>query len=512
MVVHPSQVVFPETSDVVVIGAGIGGLVCANYLAKAGAKVVLVEKHHTPGGYSSSFKKGKYYFDAGAHYLGSCRPEGQIGRLFFEHKLDKKLELIRCDPSEVIVTKHHEVLIFNETKRTLWELQQQFPLEGPYIKRFFHYITGTDPLQLYVDLKDLTFKDFLNHYFSDWELKSTLSTLLGNIGLPSFRASALTAVFLFREFIFDGGYYPKGGMQQFPDVLLERLVEYGGTPILLSPAEEILLSSSGRVQGVKIKHLGRKSAEIKTQAVVANCDPYQVYAKLLKKTDIELSEGHNWRSRLATVSAFMVHLGVNHDITSNTKYHCNIWSYRRGNIDDYYEGVIQGRIDFGVDSFLFCSIPSFHDPMLLEPNHHSIQMIIAAPYYERDVWDSYRERLAEDVVKRLEEFIPGIRNWIEVRQVATPPTLVKYTWNYRGAMYGWASIPEQVGRRKYPEETSVEGLYLVGHWTGLPSGHSGIPTVVSSGRNVARRVLRYVTSRQKTLNPSSSIANTSTIP
>ena len=65
LVPEPSRI--PKSCDVVVIGAGIGGLVCANYLAKAGASVVLVEKHYVPGGYCSSFRRGPYYFDAAAH-------------------------------------------------------------------------------------------------------------------------------------------------------------------------------------------------------------------------------------------------------------------------------------------------------------------------------------------------------------------------------------------------------------------------------------------------------------
>ena len=482
----------PEACDVLIIGAGIGGLTCANYLAKAGVKVVLVEKHYVPGGYCSSFSRGQYYFDAGAHYLGSCRPEGQIGKLLADHQLDKKLKLIRCEPSEVVVTKRREVFIFSELSKTIHEFQQCFPQEAGPVDDFFKYLALRDPLQLYVDLRGLTFRDLLDQYFKDWELKSVLATLLGNIGLPSFRASALTSAFLFREFIFDGGYYPKGGMQQFPNALLERFREYGGIALFLSPAEEIILNQAGRIRSVRIKVLGRKPIEVQTRVVVANCDPYQLYERLLRNTNIPSEQRSSLDSRLPTFSAFMVHLGINHDITHDAKYHCNIWSYQRGDIDGYYEGVMKGKIDFGVDTFLFCSIPSFHDPDLLPKGHHSIQTIIAAPYYERGVWDRYKDRLAQDVVRRLEQFIPGVGRWIEVKQIATPTTLIKYTSNYSGAMYGWASTSEQVGRQKFPEETAIEGLYLVGHWTGLPSGYSGTPTVVTSGRNVARLVLREI--------------------
>lgn len=59
----------PDAYDAVIIGAGIGGLVCGCYLAKAGMKVLIAEHHHKPGGYCTSFKRRGFTFDAAAHSL-----------------------------------------------------------------------------------------------------------------------------------------------------------------------------------------------------------------------------------------------------------------------------------------------------------------------------------------------------------------------------------------------------------------------------------------------------------
>jgi len=454
--------------------------------------VILLEKHYMTGGLCSSFTRGAYYFDAGAHYLGSCRPEGQIGRLLHDLQLEKRLTLLRCDPSDVIISKGHEVYIRSDVGKTIHEFQSHFKTEADSIRKFFNYVVNTEPILLYLELKDATFKSLLDAYFSNWELKSILSTMLGNIGLPSSRASALSSVFLFREFVLDGGYYPKGGIQRLPDALLAQFEEFGGITLLLSPAEEIGLDSAGRVRHVTVRQMGRHPIQINTRCVVANCDPFQLYGKLLQKNANLVCAKPEYQNRVSTMSAFMVYLGVKKDISTIAKYHCNLWSYRRGHVDEYFEGVLKDQIDTGLDSFLFCSIPSFHDENLLPPDRHSLQLIVAAPFRERSFWEEHKDAVADAAIDRLEQYIPGLRQWIEVKEVATPPTIVKYTANYRGAMYGWASIPVQVGRRAFPQETAVEGLFSTGHWTGIPSGHSGVPTVVTSGRVTARLVLRWL--------------------
>src|SRR5690349_12167468 len=88
----------PETSyDAVIIGAGIGGLICANLLARDGLRVLLVEQHYMVGGYCSTFKRRGYVFDAATHFyplLGN--PETLTGRLLAE--LGATTGWVKMDP------------------------------------------------------------------------------------------------------------------------------------------------------------------------------------------------------------------------------------------------------------------------------------------------------------------------------------------------------------------------------------------------------------------------------
>src|SRR3990172_11106220 len=68
-------------TDVVIVGAGIGGLTAAAYLAAAGRRVVVVDRHSVPGGNATVFTHKGYEFDVGVHYLGDCGPDGTFARL-----------------------------------------------------------------------------------------------------------------------------------------------------------------------------------------------------------------------------------------------------------------------------------------------------------------------------------------------------------------------------------------------------------------------------------------------
>ena len=313
------------------------------------------------------------------------------------------------------------------------------------------------------------------------------------MALPSTEASALTSVFLYREFVLDGGYYPRGGMQVLPDVLVDRFKEYGGDVLFLSPAKAIMMTNCGEVAGVRVKVHGGEEVEIRARVVVANCDPYQLVNGLLHNVNGGRLDGlRSLMQRTPSVSGIMVHLGVKKELRGIAKYETNVWYYPGNHIDDYYSALTAGKLALDM-GFLFFSIPSFHDSGLLPEGRHSIQAIIGAPFKPRSEWekDGFKERVGEEIIRRIEYFIPNLSRWIEVKMISIPPTLNKYTSNYKGAMYGWASTPNQVGNRLSENSLGIEGLFTVGHWSDIPTGHSGVTTVVASGRSVAKFVVKH---------------------
>ncbi len=479
-----------DSYDVVVIGAGIGGLTCANYLAKAGARVLLLERHSIAGGYASSFTKKGYYFDAAAHYLSSCRERGQLGRLIADHSLNDYVTLQRYSPSDTILLPRHTIELPTQFSEIIDTFQRHFPSEATKIRKLFEYMANTDAVALYVQLKDKLFSELLDEFLSDQKLKAVLELLLANIGSSAARASAVSSVFLFREYIFDGGYYPKGGMQQFCDALVKRFQDYGGTTLFGTPAKKIKLDHNNKITGVLVK----KDHLIRARYIVSNCNPFQTFFKLIEGQEGLNGKYNQYRktlqNRSPSISAFMLHIGTTSALQDRIRHRGCIWYCPTYNVHSCYGKWMDGVVDFSDDNFVFASSPSLHDSSLAPPGKDSLQLIVGTSYKDKDFWDKNKERLANAVIKRAEHFISGLSQIIDFCLIATPLTLEKYTLNYEGAMYGWSPIPSQVGRGRLIEQLPVSGLHLVGHWSGPPAGTGGIPMAVYSGRSVATRILK----------------------
>jgi phytoene dehydrogenase-like protein len=477
--------------DVVIIGAGIGGLVCGCYLAKAGLKVLIVEQHYKPGGYCTSFQRGGYTFDVGVHYLGSCRErDGVIYNILQDLSLLNKIKLLRNDPCERIITPNEIILIRQDKEKTKQELINHFPKEEQSIKRFFDFILTEDLLSLVSKTKSLTFNEFLNAFFQDYKLKTILSIPIGNLGISPSKASALSSIFLYREYILDGGYYPQGGIQNFPDLLASKFTEYGGGLLLSNKVKRIIVKNE-RVTGIELN----EGKIIQTGFVVSNADATTTFKELMSSECIEKKKVEQLE---ISPSAFIVYLGLNNNLEKLMDKHFSTWLFstydleRCFDTDRYYnlERYDHRNNGFNVD-YLICHFPSLVDRQLAPKDKSVVRAMVWVKSTNRILQADYKEYLYKKIVLKLNEIIPDIQKSIEIKETASPSTLHKYTSNWNGSSLGWSSAVNQVDRNIFPSQTSIKGLYLSGHWVTNGIGQSGIPLVAFCGRNVANLLLRY---------------------
>lgn len=303
-----------KTYDAVIIGAGIGGLVCGCYLAKAGLKVLICEQHNKPGGYCTSFKRQGFTFDAAPHCFGSYRENGVMRKILADIEVDKRLNVIRPDPTDVIVTSDYQIPFWNDLEKTLYEFQAIFPKESNNIRNFFDFLLDTDP-KSFSKMRSLTFQNLIDQYFKDDRLKSIISwPLLAIGGLPPSLMAAFVGAKLYSEFFFDGGYYPNGGMQALPDALAERFQEFGGDLRLSCLVKKIRVKDE-KIIGV----ITEKDGLIFSKYVISDCDARQTFLKLLRKEKMQISFYQFLNKMVPTISNFILYLGIDNYLETPLK-------------------------------------------------------------------------------------------------------------------------------------------------------------------------------------------------
>lgn len=470
--------------DVVIIGAGIGGLVCGCYLAKAGMKVLIVEKNANVGGYCSSFKRKGFTFDVGTHALGAFRKKGQLKKVYDELKLNNLVDIIRIDPSDIIKTPEHTIIIRNDLQKTITGLKKEFPDQADSVKNFFKFLTETDLMELFTKVKGKSFQDILDYYFDDYKLKAAIGIMLWNMGLTIKEAAALPAIVFYREFVLDGGYYPLGGMQNFADALAKRFKELGGSLLLSEMVRKIIIKNK------TVKNISLNNSEsISTKFVVSNCDCKQTFFGLIGKRYLEKKFIDRYNRLKPCMSAFIVYLAVDNDFEKKVDRCCALWYAPQYRTDEAFFKITKNEDDIS-NKGMFCLLPSAHDNSLAPPGKGTIILIIGAEYKNKKYWEQNREHFTDCLIKNIEKIIPGMSKNIIFKETATPTTLYKYTLNVDGAMHGWESTLSQVENPFITQKSPINGLYLTGHWITQKIGQGGIAMVSYSGRNVAKSIIR----------------------
>ncbi len=457
--------------DAVIIGAGISGLVCGCYLAKAGMKTLIVEKNAKPGGYCTSFKRKGFTFDACAHSLGSLREGGNIATILKELDLDKRINIIRNNPSDIILSPDHKVSFWNNLDKTIKGFQDNFPKEAKQIKHFFHYLDNNSGVVLLAKLRNKTFKDLLDSYFEDLKLKAILSLpVLGNVGLPPSLVSAITAVTIYKEYVYDGGNYPEGGMQELPDLLAKRLKELGGDILLPERVNKIKIEDK-HIKGVILKNDNFLSAKY----VISNVDARYTFLKMINDDTIDKNMFDKINSMIPSLSMFILYLGINGKFNGLPENSSNMWFLPHYNVERMYLTAVSGDIE-NSDWFLF----------RVSKDKRNILMLVNAAFNTRDYWKHNKGKLTDLFIRKVEQVIPELSKHIVFKDSATPHTLYRYTLNYKGAAYGWAGMPSQFGVQGFSQTTFIKNLYLTGHWTTTAQGISGVSYL---GRSTAKMIL-----------------------
>lgn len=493
--------------DVVVAGSGIGGLVAALWAARAGQSVLVLEAAKQFGGYLNPFRRGKYRFDPGLHYIGECGPGQLLTRVLEAVDLAGTVRFRELSPDgfERIVFPGYEIAMPRGADLYRERLRRDFPHERDGIDRFFDILRrfreamkalqGASGLPGALDAARhvpflleygrATYADLINPLVKDPLLRAVLAAQSGDYGLPPRRASALIGLGLIDHYI-RGAYFPVGGAGAMRDALVDAIKRHGGVLARNTPVERILLRD-GAVTGVRTK----AGEHVETRTVVSNADAAHTYRALIGEEHLSfLLRRKVARSRLS-VASICLFLGTDLDLSKHGMTDANIWAYPTTDLDRFYEPIYRGEVP-DLD-FFFLSSPSLKDPGAPDgppPGHDSLEIVTLAPYEPFAAWEGLKsmrrgeeyEALKQGLYDRFaaaaERFIPGLRAHVLVSEVATPVTNVTYATAPQGAIYGPEMTPDQIGPFRFGTKGAFDGLFFCGsaiHGGGIvPAALSGL--------------------------------------
>jgi phytoene dehydrogenase-like protein len=457
--------------DAIVIGAGISGLVCGSYLAKAGLKVLIVEQHTKPGGYFTSFKKKGFLFDAAAHSFGNYREGGHVRKILSDLGVSDLITINRHNPSDVIITPDFKLTFRNDINETTENLGSVFPHEESNIKKFFSFLVSNDQTE-FAKLKDKTFLDLLSDYFKDKKLISSLALpVFGNGGLPPSFMYAFNGAKIFSEFLIDGGYYPEGGIQKLPDSLARIILDNKGVLLYKKLVYKILYDRHS-VCGIQLA----SGERFRSNHVISACDLTQTLTTLLDK---ELSSAETLTrldSMTPSLSTFILYIGIDKPFEGLSAPGTNVWYLSDYDLDYVYSNIEKCIFD-DPTAFMY----------RVSPDHKTILAFMSAPFASPLFWGKNKQFIAESFLSRIKRIIPNLADHIVYFDAASPTTLQRYTLNRKGAAFGWAKLPEQTADIILNKTPILKGLYYAGHWTNIGFG---LPGTCYSGWDTAKRILR----------------------
>jgi len=504
--------------DVIVVGAGLGGLSSTLKLSHEGASVLLLERHNMTGGCATSFVRGRYEFEASLHELCECG-DGKDGRTY--GGVRKFFDSVGLYPEYVMVPEAFRVSMSKlgldfkmpfGIENAIAAIDAADPGSGPKVREYFRLLQEVYEALLYInecdgspDPKVMTTKysSFLrtasysvyeiNEYFKFSEItRHIMNTYYGYVTRSLKDLSFTVWALMIYLYINDGAHIINSTSHALA-VDMERRARELGAQVETNVEVSRLIVENGAVCGV----VTADGDEIRAKRVLCNLSPNLVYTRMMDKKDVPLQALKLTGARRLGASIFSAYLGLNalpEDIGIDT-YEYFITE------DMDVERVYEMSKKWQVTTKTSATCPDIAIPGLTGPDRCQLNFTcLYAPdamlgHLDPKTYLQNKEAFVSKLIDIYEKTTGArIREHIEEIAIATPATFVRYENTPKGNIYGYQLSPVDgiVPRTlAIQEEQYMPGLDFVGGYGRRAHGFScsiinGYDTACDSLKKIGR--------------------------
>jgi prolycopene isomerase len=487
-------------NDVVVVGAGLGGLTCALELARQGLKVCVLERHRVAGGYAHAFRRRGFHFDVSLHYVGGLDPGGMTHGVLESLGIYDRLKLVRHTRLFTADAPGMRLEVPNGRAASLAYLCELYPNERAGIEALFAFVTQLkndimgptmDPdfdvpldKRVSLELAGATFAEVIGRFVTDPALRALLGQTWMYLGLPNELATAIFSTCVFSSAWLEGAYQIVGGGSSLVRIMVERLRESGGECAIKSEVSRIAIEG-GTVRGVELAS-GRF---VPARTVVAAVDPYQTFFELIPGEEVSRVYRYRLEQMQPSISFYVAYVGLDCQPSAIGVPRGNYFhfydmdpgeSYRKAQAHELEHTDWSSTCNEGIDDDMSppgCGIVSF------------VEATTARDWFSMDdaAYKAAKADVQERLLAKYEARFPGLRAHAQVIEFGTPRTMARFSRNHAGAVYGFAQTKDQAGPKRLRNRTPIGGLFLSGAWTWSGGGYEG---AIMTGVQTAQAVMQ----------------------
>jgi phytoene dehydrogenase-like protein len=500
--------------DAIVIGSGVGGLGTAITLGQHGYKVLVLEQHYVPGGWSHSFTINGHRFSPGVHYVGQLGEGEGANKMYCDLGIANDLVFFRMN-QDGFEHCHIGDEVFDYpagTNNIIKKLSEKFPEESKYIEKYLQLVERVNyQIQLMPTLKTpweritapfrtkdvgkyglFSLKRVIDWHLKDPFLKAYLNVQCGDHGLPPNKASFPVHCAVMGHYL-NGAYYPLGGGGGIVKAMTTAIKKQNGIVKTDTGVKKIILNEAKEAIGVETDN-GEKYY---SNTIVSNADPHKTYFGLVGKEYLSKGLVKKLNNTRYSVTSLILFLTLEIDLTDLKLDSGNYWLVKNENLDDIFEELTTTDVTEG-DAFptVFLSCTTLKDPASYDGKHHNFEVVTYVSYdcmkpfegltdYRNEAYKEFKEKVTNKMLNNVEQLIPSARKHIVTAELGTPKTNEYYIDATDGNVYGTEKTLKHVGPLAYKNTAEIKNLYLAGSST-LSHGVTG---ATSSGVNAAANIL-----------------------